>query len=125
MGLSCCLVLVLRKVSENLKLKFAKRKTYKPNIEGTQSPSTSLFNTKIINQEIFDYKTAFIYFTGIILISIHVVIFHINHEYFSSEFHYFMNDQFIHFIGAIYIPFVIYCKNESMRKFVKDIFHTC
>ena len=113
---------MFRKLLQKIKTIYEKRQInlVQENVEN--SHPSSRFNNQILNPETFNYKSVIVYVTAWFAMTIHVYIFRVNGDNFSSEFHYYMNDQFLHFVFSIYIPLTTYALNKSLRTFVKDEF---
>ena len=113
---------MFRKLLQKIKTIYEKRQInlVQENVEN--SHPSSRFNNLILNPETFNYKSVVVYVTAWFAMIIHVYIFRVNGDNFSSEFHYYMNDQFLHFVFSIYIPLTTYALNKSLRTFVKDEF---
>ena len=114
------LTLILRKLWQRIKTNKNKRQI---NIqqENVENPKP-WYNNQVLNPERFNYKSVAVYVAANLAMMTHVYIFNLNHDYFSSEFHYFMNDQFLHFVFFIYVPLITYALNKRLRTFVKDEF---
>jgi len=113
---------MLRKIWQKIKTHYNKRQInlQQENVE-ISHPSRWL-NNQILNPETFNYKSVVVYITASFAMAIHVYIFNVNRDNFSSEFHYYMNDQFLHFVFSIYVPLTTYALNKRLRTFVRDEF---
>ena len=117
-GLFLFLILMFRKLWQKIKTINDKRQIniLQENVEN------HWFNNQILNPETFNYKSVAIYITACLAMAIHVYIFNVNRDNFSSEFHYYMNDHFLHFVFSIYVPLTTYALNKRLRTFVMDEF---
>ena len=113
---------MLRKIWQKIKTRYNERQInfQQENVE-ISHPSRWL-NNQILNPEMFNYKSVVIYITACFAMAIHVYIFNVNRDNFSSEFHYYMNDEFLHFVFSIYVPLTTYALNKRLRTFVRDEF---
>ena len=89
----------------------------------SQQDQPSKYNTERANPEIFNLKTAFASFLGIvIIILIYFIVSKRDHSKEFTPFEFYLLTQFEHFVCGVIVPFYYYFSDKKLRKFINDMF---